>query len=52
MMPSQRGTAGRPYGYRFGPALRLRLEGGFLQATVAFGLSRRPRDEFGAYLVT
>jgi UTP--glucose-1-phosphate uridylyltransferase len=46
-------TQGRPvYGYRFqGERFDCGSKGGFLQATVAFGLARDDlRDEFGAYL--
>jgi UTP--glucose-1-phosphate uridylyltransferase len=46
-------ASGEVYGYRFrGQRYDCGSKAGFLQATVAFGLSRPDlRDEFGAYLV-
>jgi len=46
-------SSGEVYGYRFrGQRYDCGSKAGFLQATVAFGLSRPDlRDEFGAYLV-
>lgn len=50
---AQETASGEVYGYRFrGQRYDCGSKAGFLQATVAFGLSRPDlRDEFGAYLV-